>query len=108
MSRRQRCAREKAVRSRIARAKVLRRRARKDGARRVATAARGAAVTLAGGTLSTAAKAAPTDPPAMITRATSSAGASPLGVCGDLHTPPSDPANPANVAGTLFFTADDG
>ena len=106
MSRRRRCAREKAVRSRVARAKVLRRRARGAGARRAATAATAAAVTLAGVGASAAA-AAPTESAETVEIA---AGAPALRCwqCGDPHTPPSRPSGFAGVGGTLFFTADDG
>ena len=106
MSRRRRCAREKAVQSRVARAKVLRRRARGAGSRRV-TAAIAAAVTLTGVGASTAAATTSADGAKTLTNAGRSAGAS-LSSCSDPQIPASDPAFLTDVGGSLFFSADDG
>ena len=104
MSRRRRDAREKASRLRAARAKTLRRRARAaaHGSRRTATAATAAVALAAGGMSATSTsgivRAGTTDP---ALRAASTH-------CGNPRTPSSNPTQLVNVAGELFFIANDG
>src|SRR5262245_2647332 len=107
MSRRQRCARRRAVRSRVAWAKLLRRRARETEARRTASVAIAAAVTLAGVGVSTATATTPTETAVALKNAARSASASPV-PCDNPQYDPSDPGYLTDVSGELFFAADDG
>jgi len=107
MSRRQRCAKKKAVRAQVARAKVLRRRARKVGASRVATAAATAAVTTLAGVGASAAFAIPNERSATVGEAAVSAD-SLAAQCPVPSKPSGDPGQLVDAGGTLFFTADDG
>jgi ELWxxDGT repeat protein len=97
---------EKAVRSRAARAKALRRRARGASSRRAATAATAAAVTLAG--MGASAAAANGAESAESHKTSAGSTGAPRLACGNAESPPSNPSDLVDVAGDLFFTADDG
>ena len=104
MSRRQRCAKRKAVRARVSQAKVLRRRARGARATRAATAA-AAAVTLAG---VAASGGYPTPSARAETLQEAARTAASLARCPDQVTNSSVPSAFVEVGETVFFTADDG
>ena len=117
MSQRKRRIRERSLRQRVVHQKALRRRARLAAARPAAAVVTAAALTMAGGGLPAAASAtsagtvgsaAPAAARGTLSRPAAPVMGAAAAGCGNPHTPTSDPADFVDVAGRLFFTADDG